>query len=102
MENNTVQLLASLLDVDHRWTARELAGGVGFCHKTVHHTLGYRMKFTRCNNSTAMSPCDYDLFAKVKESLEGPNTTQGGQYGTSTKMDTLLVYDAFQTFGKRR
>ena len=26
---------------------------------------------------------------------------QGGQYGTSTKMDALMVYDAFQTFGKR-
>ncbi|KAJ4426711.1 hypothetical protein ANN_26509 [Periplaneta americana] len=25
----------------------------------------------------------------------------GGQYGTSTKMDALMVYDAFQTFGKR-
>ena len=31
--------------------------------------------------SPDMSPCDYDLFTKVKESL--------------------TVYDAFQTFGKR-
>ncbi|KAJ4439759.1 hypothetical protein ANN_07887 [Periplaneta americana] len=27
---------------------------------------------------------------------------QDGQYGTSTKMDALMVYDAFQTFGKRK
>ena len=46
MENNTVQLLASLLDADHRWTTRELAAEVGACHKTVlhilHDILGYR------------------------------------------------------------
>ena len=29
VENNTVQLLAFLLDVDRRWTARELAADVG-------------------------------------------------------------------------
>ncbi|PSN55477.1 hypothetical protein C0J52_02590 [Blattella germanica] len=39
VENNTVQLLASLLDVDRRWTARELAAEVGVCHKTVLHIL---------------------------------------------------------------
>ncbi|KAJ4433002.1 hypothetical protein ANN_15259 [Periplaneta americana] len=27
-------------------------------------------------------------------------THPGGQYGTSTNMDALMVYDAFQTFGK--
>ncbi|KAJ4428909.1 hypothetical protein ANN_25903 [Periplaneta americana] len=37
---------------------------------------------------TRYDPCNYDLF------------TKGGQYGTSTKMDMLMVYDAFQTFGK--
>ena len=55
-----------------------------------------------------MSPSDYDLFAKVKEPLRGTGTTlemnlsmlQGGQHGTSTKMDVLMVYGAFQTFGK--
>ena len=36
---NTVQLLASLLDADRRWTARELAAEVGVCHKTVLHIL---------------------------------------------------------------
>ena len=44
-----------------------------------------------------------------KNHCEGPGTTQemnlpvlqGGQYGTPTKMDALMVYDAFQTFGKR-
>ena len=45
MENNTVQLLASLLDADRRWTALELAAEVGVCHKTVlhilHDSLGY-------------------------------------------------------------
>ncbi|PSN49044.1 Phosphatidylinositide phosphatase SAC1 [Blattella germanica] len=33
VENNTVQLLASLLDVDRRWTARELAAEVGVDHR---------------------------------------------------------------------
>ena len=49
MDNNTINLLASLLDADRRWTARELAADVGVCHKTVHHILNdilaYR-KFT--------------------------------------------------------
>ena len=31
VDNNTVQLLASLLDADRRWTARELAAEVGVC-----------------------------------------------------------------------
>ena len=43
---------------------------------------------------------------KLKKHCEGPGTTQemnlsSGQYETSTKVDALLVYDAFQTFGKR-
>ncbi|KAJ4437127.1 hypothetical protein ANN_17262 [Periplaneta americana] len=38
--------------------------------------------------SPDMSPCDYELF------------TKGGQYGTSIKMDALMVYDTFQKFGK--
>ena len=46
VENNTVQLLASLLDADRRWTARELAAEVWVYHKTVLHILydilGYR------------------------------------------------------------
>ena len=63
MENNTVQLLASLLNADRRWTAREVAAEDGVCHKTV---------------------------------------VQGGQQGTSTKMDALMIYDAFQTFGKNQ
>ena len=46
VENSTVQLLASLLDVDRWRTARELAAEVGLCHKTVllilHDILGYR------------------------------------------------------------
>ena len=37
MENNTVQLHASLLDADRRWTALELAAEVCICHKTVLH-----------------------------------------------------------------
>ena len=39
VKNNTVQLLASLLDADRRWTARVLAAEVGVCHKTVVHIL---------------------------------------------------------------
>ena len=46
VENNTIQLLASLLDPDRLWTARELAAEVGVCHKTVlnilYDILGYR------------------------------------------------------------
>ena len=46
MENNTIQLIASLLDADRRWTACELTGEVGVYHKTVLHILhgiqGYR------------------------------------------------------------
>ena len=37
VENNTVQLLASFLNADRPWTARELAAKVGACHKTVLH-----------------------------------------------------------------
>ena len=55
--------------------------------------------------SSDMSPCDYDLFAEVKELLQGTryNTRDeltvlyGGQYATSKKMDKLMVYDPFQT-----
>ncbi|PNF14671.1 hypothetical protein B7P43_G11402 [Cryptotermes secundus] len=46
VDNHTIQLLASLLDVDHQWAAWELAAEVGLCHKTVlhilHDILGYR------------------------------------------------------------
>jgi hypothetical protein len=45
IDNHTIQLLASLLDVDRRWAARELAAEV-ICHKTMlhilHDILGYR------------------------------------------------------------
>ena len=55
-----------------------------------------------------MSSCYDDLFAKVKKPLRGNryNTRDeiiraiGGQYRTSIKMDTLMVYDASQTFDK--
>ena len=57
-----VQLLASLLDADRRWTS-ELAAEVGVCHRTelhvVHDILGYR-KLRRCNIGTDMQahrPC---------------------------------------------
>ena len=39
VEDKTVQLLASLLDADHLWPARELAAEVWVCHKTVLHIL---------------------------------------------------------------
>jgi len=46
VETHTIELLASLLDVERRGTARELAAEVGVCHKTVlhilHDILGYR------------------------------------------------------------
>jgi len=46
VDDHTIELLASLLDVERRWTAQELAAEVGVCHKTVlhilHDILGYR------------------------------------------------------------
>ena len=39
VENNTLQLLASLLDADRRWTARELAAEVREFHKTLLYIL---------------------------------------------------------------
>ncbi|KAJ4427572.1 hypothetical protein ANN_25220 [Periplaneta americana] len=69
LEDNTVQLLASLLDADRRWTAHELAADVTklcstFC-KTFWVTaklqgVGYPMKFPKFNNGIAMQshrPC---------------------------------------------
>ncbi|KAJ4436691.1 hypothetical protein ANN_16822 [Periplaneta americana] len=42
----------------------------------------------------------YDIDGVILHHAVPPRQT-GGQYGTSTKMDALMVYDAFQTFGKR-
>ena len=58
--------------------------------------------------SPNMSPCDYDLFAKVKEPLRGTRhnirdeliRTIGWSIRNINKMDALMVYDAFQTFEK--
>ena len=45
------------------------------------------------------------LFAKVREPLRGTRYNTRDELirviGTSTKMDVLMVYNAFQTFGKR-
>ncbi|KAJ4438220.1 hypothetical protein ANN_14159 [Periplaneta americana] len=133
VEDNTVQLLASLLDADRRWTVCVLAAEVGVYHKTVLHILqdilgSSRPKKVRPTQSavnvmfivvydidgvilhhavsprqtanadyccrflqhhlrplaplamgdsgtpivlTRLSPCDYDLFTKVKEPLRG-------------------------------
>ena len=73
VENNTVQLLAFLLDTDRvRLTTREVAAEVGVYRKTVVHILheilgyrklacvGYPMQFPKCNYSTVMQshrPC---------------------------------------------
>ena len=59
--------------------------------------------------SPDMSPCDYDLLAKVKQLLRGTlhNTRDeliraiGRLIRNITKMDALMVYDVLQTFGKR-
>ena len=67
VENNTVQLLISLLNADRRWTARESAAEVGVCHKTVLHILhvilGYwklagRWKFPRSTMAPLCSRTD--------------------------------------------
>ena len=59
--------------------------------------------------SSDLSPCDYNLFAKVKEPLRGFRYSTrddlvpaiGRSFGTSTKMDALMVHEAFQIFGKK-
>ncbi|KAJ4447911.1 hypothetical protein ANN_09920 [Periplaneta americana] len=77
----------------------------------LHHAVPPRQTTRTTGTSTVLTrydPCDYDLFTKVKEPLRGTryNTRYefiralGQSYGTSTKMDALMVYDAFQTFGK--
>ncbi|PSN42070.1 hypothetical protein C0J52_16390 [Blattella germanica] len=86
VENNTVQLLASLLDVDRRWTAQNTAPHFMVQRPIILH------ENARCHTAAAirdllrrwqweilehppyspdMSPCDYDLFSKVKEPLRG-------------------------------
>ena len=67
VENNTAQLIASLLDADRRWTARELTAEVGVYKKTLLHILHdilgpanlqrvrYSMKFPRCNKAPLSS-----------------------------------------------
>ena len=66
MENNTVQLLASLLNADRRWTVCELAADVWVLYVTTFwvtanlQPIGYPMKFPRWNNGTTMQlhrPC---------------------------------------------
>ncbi|KAJ4438904.1 hypothetical protein ANN_14858 [Periplaneta americana] len=57
---------------------------------------------------TRYDPCDYDLFTKMKEPLRGTryNTRDeliralGRSIRNINKDDALMVYDAFQTFGK--
>ena len=52
VEKNTVQLFASMLDADRRWTARQWAEEMGVCQKTMlhilHDILGYRKVAARC------------------------------------------------------
>ena len=68
VENNKVQVLASLMHADRQWTARDLAAEIGVCHKTVLYVLhdilrpqscsamdrADLVKFPRYNNDTAM------------------------------------------------
>ena len=41
------------------------------------------------------------LCQRERTTARDPVQHKDGQYGTSTKMDTLMVYDTFWTFGKR-
>ena len=63
VKNNTVQLLASLLNADRRCTTRELTEYITKLCSTFSTTfwvtanfqrIGFPMKFPRCNNVTAM------------------------------------------------
>ncbi|KAJ4433614.1 hypothetical protein ANN_15924 [Periplaneta americana] len=90
VEDNTVQLLASLLDADRRWTARELAAEVGVCHKTVLHILqdilGYRKITGRwipheisempTKMSPVLTPCDFYLWGYTKDRTSVPPLPQ--------------------------
>ena len=61
----------------------------------------HRCCFHRSLYSPDMSPCDYDLFTKVKEQLLGTKYNIKDElicaikYGTSSKMDALTVYTIF-------
>jgi hypothetical protein len=52
-----------------------------------------------------MSPCDYDLFAKMKaplrETLYDAREEIIHAVGWSTEVDALMVHDAFHRFGRR-
>ena len=60
-------------------------------------------------NSHGMSPCDYDLFAKVKEPLRETryNTrdelirAEGRSIRNISKKDELMVYDAFSNIWRK-
>jgi hypothetical protein len=62
VHSHTVQLLASLMDVDYQWAVGKLAAEVGVCHKALlhilHDILGYRKIATpwapRCNSGIVM------------------------------------------------
>ena len=83
LENNTVQLPASLLDADRRWTARELAAEVTQLYSTFCATflqrVVYPMKFPRCYNDSTMQshrPCCTGKKGKVANHRYGRNLAQ--------------------------
>ena len=108
VENNRVQPLASLLDTDRRWTARELAAEVGVCHKTelhiLHDILGYRKpaahwilyEISEVQRGTAMQshrPCWTGNKGKVTTFLEEsslwtkPGLTHSNQTWNANQMN---------------
>ena len=58
--------------------------------------------------SPDMSPCDYDLFARMKQPLRETRYSKKMNFSCCraankepTKMDSLMVYEAFETHGKK-
>ncbi|PNF18472.1 hypothetical protein B7P43_G08996 [Cryptotermes secundus] len=74
VDNQTIQLLASLLDVDRRWTAWELAAEVGVCHKTVlhilHDILVYRKIAARWVPNTISEVQQWQRYAIARDLLD--------------------------------
>jgi len=83
VDNHTIELLASLLDVECRSTARELAAEVGVCHKTVlhllHDILGYRKTAAQWVPHTLFEVQQWQQYAIAQDLLD-QNQREGDDF----------------------
>jgi len=83
VDNHTFELLASLLDVERRWTAWELAAEVGICHKTVlhilHDILGYRKIAAHWVSHTLSEVQQWQRYA-IAQDLLNQNQREGDDF----------------------